>query len=115
MAVENRRTAVAIEANVLHMGSKKWNDESFLPTTSVKDVHSDFAWLIPIPFDAICHFQPATPEKVEEKWNAMNLALNCGIQNWERSGHCGGGHTGDDDNDSDDDGNDGGTNGDENR
>jgi len=30
--------------------------------------------------------QSATPEKVEEKWNSMNIALKRIIQNWERSG-----------------------------
>ena len=35
--------------------------------------------------------QPATPEKVEDKWNSMNLALKHVIQNWERSGQGSGG------------------------
>jgi hypothetical protein len=30
--------------------------------------------------------QPATPEKVEEKWKSMNLALKHVIQKWEESG-----------------------------
>jgi len=78
MAVENRKAPAAIAANVWHMVSGKWNDKSFTPTTSVKETHSDFARPIPIPFDVVSHFLPATPEKVEEKWSAMNLALKRG-------------------------------------
>ena len=75
------------------MVANKWNDPLFQPTTSVKGTHSDFARAISIPFDSVCKFQPATPEKVEEKWNAMNLALKRAIQNWERSGQGDGGYT----------------------
>ena len=103
MAVENRRTAEAVASNVWHMVSEKWNNKSFAPTTSIKDTHSDFALPISIPFDCICNLMPATPEKVEEKWNAMNLALKRQIQNWERSGQGDGGYTTDDDAADDDD------------
>jgi hypothetical protein len=72
----------------------------------VKDTHSDFARPISIPFDAVCNFMPATPEKVEEKWNAMNLALKRQIQNWERSGQGDGGYTEDDDEENNTDGDD---------
>ncbi len=44
---------------------------------------------------------PATPEKVEEKWNVMNLALKSGILNWEHGGQGDGGYTEDDDSDID--------------
>lgn len=107
MAVENRRTPAAIASNVWHMVSDKWNDESFSPTTSVKETHSDFARPISIPFEVVSQFQMATPEKVEEKWNQMNLALKRCIQNWERSGQGDGGHTGDDDGEDGNDGDDG--------
>ena len=73
------------------MVAEKWNDESFSPTTSVKDTHSDFRRPISIPFDVVSNLSPATPEKVEEKWNSMNLALKRGITNWERSGQGDGG------------------------
>ena len=98
MAVENRRTPAAIASNVWYMVAEKWNDESFSPTTSVKDTHSDFARPISIPFDAVSNLSPATPEKVEEKWNSMNLALKRGITNWERSGQGDGGYIEEDDN-----------------
>ena len=84
--------AEAVASNDWHMVAEKWNNQSFAPTTSVKDTHLDFALPISIPFDAICNFMPATPEKVEEKWNAMNLALKRQIQNWERSGQGDGGY-----------------------
>ena len=95
MAVENRRTAEAVAWNVWHMVAEKWNNQSFAPTTSVKDTHSDFSLPIPIPFNAICNLMPATTEKVEEKWNSMNLAQKCKIQNWENSGQRDGGCTDD--------------------
>ncbi len=75
MAIENRRTPAAIAENVWTMVANKWNDPLFQPMTLVKETHSDFARLISIPFDAVSKLQPATPEKVEEKWNTMNLAL----------------------------------------
>lgn len=91
---QSRRMAEAVASNVWHMvAEKKWNNQSFAPTTSVKDTHLDFALPISIPFDAICNFIPVTPEKMEEKWNAMNLALKRQIQNWERSGQGDGGYT----------------------
>jgi hypothetical protein len=45
----------------------------------------------------------ATPEKVEERWNSMNLALKRAITNWERSGQGDGGvvELDDDDNEGD--------------
>ena len=36
--------------------------------------------------------QLATAEKVEEKWNTMNLRLKRVIESWERSGQGDGGH-----------------------
>ena len=75
------------------MVAENWNDESFSPTTSVKETHLDFRRPISIPFDAVSNLSPATPEKVEEKWNSMNLALKRGITNWERSGQGDGGYT----------------------
>ncbi len=97
MAVENRRTPEAAASNVWHMVAEKWNDQSFAPTTSVKETHSDFSLPISIPFDAVCNLMPATPEKVADKWNDMNTALKRQIQKWELSGQ------GDDDNNADDD------------
>ena len=69
LAIENRKTPAAIASNVWHMVANKWNDPTFSPTTSVKDLRSKFAWPIPIPFETIKKLLPATPEKVEEKWN----------------------------------------------
>ena len=92
MAVENRKTPAAIASNVWHMVAKKWNDPSISPSTSVKESHSDFSQPIVIHFDAVAKLLPATPEKVEEKWNSMNLALKRGITNWERSGQGDGGY-----------------------
>ena len=108
MAVENRNTEAARTSNVWYMVAEKWNDELFFPTTSIKDSHSDYSRPIAIPWESVEKLQPATPEKVEEKWNSMNLALKRAISNWERSGQGDGGITGEDDLDDDDiDGEDG--------
>ena len=71
----------------------------FLPVNaSLPLVHSDFAQPIPLAFDSVSHMQSATAEKVEERWQSMNLQLNCVISNWEHSGQGDGGFiAGDDD------------------
>lgn len=76
------------------MVANKWNDPLFLPITSLKpDTHSDFSLPIALSYESVSKLQPASVEKVEEKWNAMILALKRGIQNWERSGQGDGGFT----------------------
>ena len=87
MVVENRNSPEARAANIWVMVANKWNDAEYMPVTSLKpETHSDFAQPIYCAFEAVSHMQSATPEKVEEKWNSMNLALKRIIQNWERSG-----------------------------
>ena len=94
MAVENRNTAAARASNVWQMVANKWNDPLFLPITSLKpDTHSDFSLPIALSYESVNKLQPASVEKVEEKWNSMILALKRGIQNWERSGQGDGGFT----------------------
>ena len=46
---------------------------------------------------AVSNLSPATPEKVEDKWNTMNTALKRIITNWERSGQGDGGFLDEDD------------------
>jgi len=76
------------------MVANKWNDPLFLPITSLKpDTHSDFSLPIALSYESVNKLQPASVEKVEEKWNSMILALKRGIQNWERSGQGDGGFT----------------------
>ena len=54
----------------------------FLPVTLVKlDMHSNFACPVAITFEMIEKLQPATIEKVEEKWNSTNLTVKRIIQN----------------------------------
>ena len=94
MALENRNTPAARASNVWQMVANKWNDPLFLPVTSLKpDTHSDFSLPIALSYETVSKLQPATVEKVEEKWNTMILALKRGIQNWERSGQGDGGFT----------------------
>ena len=107
MALENCNTPAARESNVWQMVANKWNDPRFLPITSLKpDTHSDFSLPIALSYESVSKLQPATVEKVEERWNAMILALKRGIQNWERSGQGDGGFTEEDEiggNDKDED------------
>jgi hypothetical protein len=68
------------------MVANKWNNPNFLPVTSVKnDTHCNFARPILLSFETVSTLQPATMEKVEEKWDSS------GIQRWERSGQGDGG------------------------
>jgi hypothetical protein len=92
MAIEQQNAPAAMESNVWHMVANKWNNPNFLPVTSVKpDTHSNFARPIPLTFETVSTLQPATMEKVEQKWNSVNLTLKRGIQKWERSGQGDGG------------------------
>ena len=92
MQVENRNTEEVRRSSVWQLMADKWNDPLFLPVTAaLPDVHSEFARPIPLAFDTVSHMQPATAERVEERWQSMNLQLNRIISKWERSGQGDGG------------------------
>ena len=92
MGVENRNTEEARMNSVWQMLSDKWNDPNFLPVTAVlPDLHSDFERPIPLLYEAVSHMQKATAEKVQERWQSMNLQLNCITVHWEHSGQGDGG------------------------
>ena len=87
MTVENRNTQATKDKSVWKLLADKWNDPLYFPVTSVKEnTHSDFSHPIALSFEIVSHMQPATVEKVQEKWSSMVLALNRVIQKWERSG-----------------------------
>jgi len=87
MTVENRNTQATKDKSVWKLLADKWNDPLYFPVTSVKEnTHSDFSRPIALSFEIVSHVQPATVEKVQEKWSSMVLALNRVIQKWERSG-----------------------------
>ena len=95
MSIKNRNTAAVCDSNIWQLVANTWNDCNFLPVTSVKVyTHSNFSRPIAVSFDLVEKLQPATMEKVEEKWNAMNLALKIIVQNWEHSGQGDGGFDG---------------------
>ena len=50
------------------------------------------------------HLQPATADKVEERWQSMNVQLNHVISKWEHSGQGDGGFIQGDNNDGDEEG-----------
>jgi hypothetical protein len=47
----------------------------------------DFSLPISLSHDRVSHMQPATADKVSEKWQSMTLMLNRVITSWERSSH----------------------------
>jgi hypothetical protein len=98
MEVENRNTEELRMSSVWQLMADKWNDPLFLPVTAaLPDVHSEFGRPIPLSYETVSHMQPATAEKVEERWQSMNLALNRIISDWERSGQGDGGFVSHDD------------------
>ena len=93
MASENRNTVEARTGTVWQMLADRWNDPNFLPVTGIfPELHSDFSRPMAINHDYVSQMQAATAEKVEEKWNTMNLRLKRVIESWERSGQGDGGH-----------------------
>lgn len=93
MAIENRNTVEARMGTVWQMMADRWNDPNFLPVTGIfPELHSDFSRPIALNHDYVSQMQVATAEKVEEKWNTMNLRLKRVIDGWEASGQGDGGH-----------------------
>ena len=98
MAVKNRNVAERRAASVWQLITDKWNDPLFLPITTVlPNVPLVFSQPMAVAFELMSHMQLATVEKVEERWQSMDLQLNRVISNWEYSGQGDGGFTGDDD------------------
>jgi hypothetical protein len=93
MFVENRNTREVRASSVWQLIADKWNDPMYLPTTGVMPlVHPDFCFPIALDYGMVSHMQPASAEKVKEKWQAINLQLKRVIASWERSGQGEGGH-----------------------
>lgn len=104
MTVENRNTQATKDKSVWKLLADKWNDPLYFPVTSVKEnTHSDFSRPIALSFEIVSHMQPATVEKVQEKWSSMVLALNRVIQKWERSGQGYGGQVEEEEKENDED------------
>jgi hypothetical protein len=87
MAIENRNTVEAHMGTVWQMMADRWNDPNFLPVTGIfPELHSDFSRPIALNHYYVSQMQVATAEKVEEKWNTMNLRLKRVIDGWEAIG-----------------------------
>ena len=98
MAVKNRNLAETRAASFWQLIANKWNDLLFLPIMEVlPNVYLDFSQQIAVAFESLSHMQSASVEKVEERWQSMNLHLNSVINNWVHSGQGDGGFTCDDD------------------
>lgn len=93
MAIEIRNTEEAHLGTVWQILADKWNDPNFLPVKGVlPDLSPDFAHPFAILYEFVHQMQVATAEKVEEKWNSINLQLKHAIENWERSDQGDGGY-----------------------
>jgi len=91
IGVENRNTCAAKEQNVWQLIANKWNDPDFSPSTNSMNCHSDYYLSEVIGYETVCGLVKATPEKVEDRWGGMVLALNRIIKNWKKSGQGDGG------------------------
>ena len=65
--------------------ANKWNDDSFNPSSSILEVHLDFAHPIDITHAAVANLADATASKVEDLLTQIRTSLICIISDWERA------------------------------
>ena len=56
------------------------------PSTNAMNCHSDYYSPEVLGYDTVCELARASPEKAEDRWGGMVLALNRIIKNWTKSG-----------------------------
>ena len=71
--------------------ANKWNDDSFNPSSSILEVHLDFAHPIDITHAAVANLADATASKVEDLLTQICTSLIRVISDWEKSGQGEGG------------------------
>ena len=71
--------------------ANKWNDDSFNPSSSILEVHLDFAQPIDITHAAVANLADTTVSKVEDLLTQICTSLICIISDWEKSGQGEGG------------------------
>ena len=71
--------------------ANKWNDDSFNPSSSILEVHPDFAHPIDITHAAVANLADATASKVEDLLTQIHTSLIRIISDWEKSGQGEGG------------------------
>ena len=82
MAVKNRNKTETRAASVWQLIADKCNDQLFMSITEVlPNVHLDFSLPITVAFELVSHMQYVTVEKIEERWQSMNLQFNHVINN----------------------------------
>ena len=71
--------------------ANKWNDDSFNPSSSILEVHPDFAHPIDITHAAVANLADATASKVEDLLTQIRTSLIRVVSDWEKSGQGEGG------------------------
>jgi hypothetical protein len=85
------RNSNARAENAFELIARRWNEETFNPSTTVSNCHVDFAEEIDIGYQATVDFVRATPAKVKDKLSKMKTDLTIIIQKYEYSGQGDGG------------------------
>jgi len=92
LVVENRKSEGKSQTTVWELIADTWNNGDFSPTTeALPDLHSELRESITIGPDYVAELGAVTPEKVENKFATMMVAMKRGIRKWERSGQGEGG------------------------
>lgn len=86
------RNSLERAPTVYELLADKWNSPNFNPTTTVLQVHQDFATPIDCSHAQVATLTPADASKVEDYVTKMRSSLLRIITNWEQSGQGEGGH-----------------------
>ena len=88
---------------VFDLLADRWNDPLFEPETeALPDLHPDFSFSEILTFDLVADMAKATPQRVKDKLQSLNVALTRVINMWERSGQGDGGRVDDGDDECED-------------
>jgi hypothetical protein len=99
ISLDNRNSDVR-QPTVYELIADRWNDPTFAPETEVfPDLHPDFIFSQFLSFDLFCELAAASPQRVKDKLQSLNVTLSRVVSNWERSGQGDGGILDDDDDD----------------
>ena len=91
LALDNRNSDVR-EPTVYELIAEKWNNPLFEPLTeALSDLHPDFEFSEKLTFDLVANMAKATPERVKDKLQSLNVSLTRVIAMWEQSGQGDGG------------------------
>ena len=88
LSLENRNSELCRDISVWEDVANQWNNPAFIPTTEsfTNNLHPDYIIPHDIPHTNASCLATATPQKCEDKFNAVILHLKRIIIRWERSG-----------------------------